>query len=83
MPTKIRYQPITHKDLINPNVFRQWIKKNLEHLYIRKNIPNEHLLIYLDYIKSIISKAPVDVPFWMDMVRKLESDIKSIKNVEE
>ncbi len=84
MPTAIRYQKIMPQNLINPNAFRLWIKENLGHLYIRQNIPVDHLLIYLDYVRQTISKnEQIDVPFWMDMVRKLESEIKSIKKVEE
>lgn len=84
MPTTIRHQQITLKDLGNTHAFRTWIKNNLQHLYVRKNIPTEHLLIYLDYVKRIIQKdEQIDVPFWMDIIRKLESEIKSIKKVEE
>lgn len=84
MPTKIRFQTITPNDLANVNSFRKWIKKNLEHLYTRKDVPTEHLLIYIDYMKSIIQKnKKVDVPFWMSLIRKLDSDIKSLKKVEE
>lgn len=84
MTTKIRNQKITQADLIKPNAFRNWIKNNLEHLYVRKNIPNDHLLIYLDYVKGVIGKSKdVDVPTWMDLIRKIESEIKSIKKVEE
>ena len=84
MPTKIRYQKITPKDLTSPHAFKLWIQNNLEHLYVGKNIINEHLLIYLDYVEQVIRKSnQIDRPFWMEIIRKLNADLKSIKKVEE
>ncbi len=71
------------EDLASVDNFRRWVKNNLSHIYHGKKIPQDHLLICLDYIRDVVNKSgEIDVPFWMQLIRELESDLKSIKEAE-
>lgn len=79
---------ISPEDLGGVEAFRVWIKNNLKHLYKPqeqdKKIPNEHLLIYLDYVKRVvIDSEQIEHPFWLRLIRTMESELQAIKRVEE
>ena len=77
------YKQLSLEDLKSVHSFRLWIKESLSHLYTNKEITNTHLLIYLDYMKSVIAEAEnVDKPFWLNLIRQLENKLKSLKRVE-
>jgi hypothetical protein len=72
------------EDLFTVESFRRWIKKHFQHLYLKSDIPLEHLLIYLNYIRSLIFNLDdVDKSFWVKLIGNLEKDINSLKRVEE
>jgi len=84
MPNTNRYNTIRLDNLKSLEAFRMWIKENLPNLYRNKKIPDEHLLIFLSYIKRVMSEAEeIDKSFWLSLVRQLESNLKSINRVEE
>jgi hypothetical protein len=71
------------EDLKTPQAFRTWITQKMEHLYENKEIPNDHLLIYLDYVERVVSESgEIDNPFWLKLVRQLRSNLKTLKRVE-
>lgn len=70
------------KDLESLESFRVWINKQLNHLYKNKKIPNQHLLIYLSYMKDIVGESDkVYIPDWLEAIRSLEANIDSIERV--
>lgn len=74
---EIKLEP---NNLINPEAFRNWLKKGLESLYSKKKIPNAHLLIYLEYIKKMVNESQhLDPAFWGKLIRDLESDIQALE----
>jgi len=78
-----RYNFITQDNLKNIESFRLWLKENIAEIYEDKKIPDEHLLIFLTYIKRAVSNAKdIDNSFWLKLIRQLESWIDAIKNVE-
>lgn len=80
MQTTNKIEKLKQTDLQSPDNFRQWIKKNLNNLYQEKEVLDEHLLIYLDYIEKTISEIrEIDRPYWLKVVRELKSNLESIK----
>ncbi len=72
---------INLKDLETPESFRNWIKKSLPQLYLNIKIPEDHLLIYLDYLKEkVIESQSLNQSYWMDLIRNLKTRIEVIKS---
>jgi hypothetical protein len=77
MPTNVKLNP---SDLVTVEAFRTWIKESLPNLYFQKEIPYQHLLIYLEYIRELISvNKELDSAFWNQITRDLESNIESLE----
>lgn len=83
MPSEIRFSKLNAEDLASPESFRIWIKKNLKNVYLNKEIPNEHLLIFLGYVNTLIfNDRSLDRNSWLSLIRDMESRLKSLKNME-
>jgi hypothetical protein len=69
-------------DLADVTALKNWLRKNLG-LYSHK-IPNAHLLIYIDYIKTMVmNEDNIDKGYWLDLIKDLESKVRTFKRVEE
>lgn len=80
---KDSFKRITPVDLENAEAFRSWIRESLPSLYRDKNIDDNHLLIYLDYIKGVVNdNKELDRSTWNKLILKLDSDIKTIIKAE-
>jgi len=78
-----RFQKLELSDIRSVNSFRIWIKNSLGNIYANKEVPNEHLLIYLNYVEEVVNnKENIDKVLWLKQLRKLESDIISLNKVE-
>lgn len=70
---------LKQSDLVSPTSFEAWIRENLGHLYLRVKIPEEHLLIYLNYIKEmVLQHYEKDRSAWADLIRDLENKLQAI-----
>jgi len=71
-------------DIESPESLRNWIKKNLENIYMNNEVSNDHLLIYLDYLKSNLKKTEeIDVPCWSRSLTKLQLTVEKLLKWEE
>jgi len=84
MSTQNQFDILKPINIQSIQAFRGWIKEKMPHLYPGKEIPEEHLLIFLGYVKNKVEEArEIDRAFWLSLIRGLESKINSIKRVEE
>lgn len=63
--------------------FKDWIHNNIDINFEDDKIPNHVMLIYLDYISKQIKEQDEDFLLWSKIIRKLESDIKSLNRAEQ
>ena len=63
--------------------FKDWIHNNIDINFEDDKIPNHVMLIYLDYISKQIKEQDEDCLLWSKIIRKLESDIKSLNRAEQ
>ena len=77
-----RLSRIQHEDIISSAAFKNWLKSNMS-VYVNKEIPNEHLLIYLDYVEERIRENnKIDRAAWLHTAKELREKIKVISENE-
>ena len=80
MPNKNRTDFLKFDNLKSAYDFRLWIEKDLKHYYGGDDIPNAHLLIFLDYIKEVAkNNQAIDRTMWLKILDDLEDKIKAIE----
>lgn len=84
MQKQKRHGKITQKDLSSLEKFKSWLKKNIGIYKFERDISNQDLLIYFDYIENKIREFKKDDSklFWLKLIRSLRKRFEVMKDLE-
>jgi hypothetical protein len=73
-----RIAQLKHEDLVSGVSLKNWLKENL-HAYTNKDVPDEHLLIYVDYIEGKVRENDsIDKRIWLKTIGELKERIEAV-----
>lgn len=71
-----RLSKLEQNILLSSASFKSWLKDNMS-VYVNKPIPDEHLLIYLDYIEEKVREnEQIDRADWLKTIKELREKIR-------
>lgn len=73
-----RKAKLKQEDLVSGVAFKNWVKECID-LYQNNEIPDSHLLIYLNYIEEKVRKNDkIDQRIWLKTIKELKEKIEVV-----
>lgn len=84
MQTQNRYGKLQQKDLSSLANLKAWLKDNISIYKFEKDVGDQDLLIYIDYIENKVREyqGEIDKRFWLKLIRQLRERMRVIKETE-
>ncbi len=71
-----RFKELTSADIASVTALKSWVSEGMTH-YLNRDIPDEDLLIFIDYLESKIRETSeeIDKRFWLSQLENLRKRI--------